>query len=113
MATPRHDFTARQGNTAQLAALYSTLGETGAKVPRDFTGAVLVAYFKWPAGTLTKAAGAGVTVEGNLVTVTLTPAETAALPAGNAVLYEIEMALGGVQTTLLAGTLRIERGINA
>lgn len=112
MATPQHDFTVRQGNTGTLAARFYSLDEAGDRVPRDFTGAAVVAYFKWRGGTLTKS-GAAVAIDAHTVTVTLMPAETAALPPGRSVVYEIEQTLGGVQTTLLAGALIVETGINA
>lgn len=112
MATPRHDYTVRQGNTGALAARFYTLDGAGDRVPRDFSGATLVAYFKWHGGTLTKSGGS-VMIDGHAVTVTLAPAETAALPSGRTVIYEIEHVLAGVQTTLLAGALVVEAGINA
>lgn len=104
-----------KGNTVSFPIRIQT--RDGATLtPVNLTGSTLVFRAAWPNGSIRKeGAGQGFAITNAAqgeATLAFTVEETRSLPVGNAARYEIERRIGGAQTTLLYGDLKVSEWVN-
>lgn len=77
----------------------------------NLTGSTLIWRAAWSDGEFEQTLAVATPSNGEAV-LSLTPAQTRALPEGRSSSYEIERRIGGQETTLIYGAITVTGGVN-